>query len=141
MPFADFAADSSAVHALATLVVRLANSVIDVFVVRFLKAEMDDFICATAEHSWAFAADWAVVVPVVIVAPVDFVELLDELDPQAAVVRSAAPMSGAAHASRRACRIDLPFVVILTAAGVPHGVARIRTPLESAVPVECRLSS
>lgn len=141
MPFADFAADSTAVHALATLVVRLANSVIDVFVVRFPMAEVDDFIWDTAEHSWAFAADCVLVVPLVVTVLVDLVELLDELDPQAAVVRSATPISGAAHASRRACRIDLPFVVGLTAAGVPRGVALIRRTREDAVPLECSLSS
>jgi hypothetical protein len=67
--------------------------------------EMADSRPDAAEHSCAFAAACELVLVVLLLV------VLDELDPQAAAVRSAAPTSGSAHTSRRAFRINPPFLI------------------------------
>jgi len=76
--------------------------------------EMADWRPDAAEHSCAFAAVCELVLVVLVVL---LLVVLDELDPQAAVVRRAAPTSGTAHTSRRAFRINPPFLIGSTAAG------------------------
>jgi hypothetical protein len=79
--------------------------------------EMADWRPDAAEHSCAFAAVCELVLVVLVVLVVLLLVVLDELDPQAAAVRRAAPTSGTAHTSRRAFRINPPFLIGSTAAG------------------------
>jgi len=69
---------------------------------------MADLSWEAAAQSWAFAVA-CVLVPVFVVDVLaDFVVVLDELDPQAAVLMSAAPINGVAQTNRRACRMGPP---------------------------------